>query len=146
MPSINNQSDFEFDSRGRLFISDGSEINRYTAFSGSVTPDLTLSASNVALAYDAPRNRLYASHKSTGNLTYFDLNQDTPGQVYVNDPVGYTFTEGGVAVDSSGNVFIVADNGSGTKGILKISIGTAPGEPLEAQGPFLPLHQKAPSV
>jgi hypothetical protein len=112
-------TDFEFDRYGKLFIN-GNNVENYTNLGNSAPYD-PIAFGATSLALDKQRNILYMM--VNGGLIFADLSLNPIVTDSVIPPSEYYFSSKGLAVDSSGILYVDAyDNGDPpVKGILKFS-------------------------
>jgi len=127
-----SNSDYEFDRYGRLLYSTGT-VHRAQNENDSAPGSLVLSGDS--LAFDSASNVLYAWYDGDGtNLNGYDYGSESPAQYQINEPSGYSFGIGSVAVDAHGYVYVpLYQYSSESTGIGKISVGAPSGGYADTQ-------------
>ena len=131
LPAYSN-TDYEFDRYGRLFYTTGTV---YLAQNEADLVPVSLAFSGDDLAYDRGSDILYAWYDGDGTTLYgYDYGSESPAAYQVNEPSGYTFSAGSVAVDAQGYLYApLYQSLSSSDGIGKISIGAPSGGFAAAQ-------------
>jgi hypothetical protein len=116
--SMNQPYDVDFDSSGRIYISNNNRINRMNGIEGTSVDYKFFDAANYqAIAIDRTNNFIYYYRNST-QLLYRDSLVETP-EPSVQTPLplpGITFTNiRGLAVDDYGSLYIAATISEGNR-------------------------------
>lgn len=103
-PSIDQNSDIEFDRYGRLFVSNWDGIDIYTSLDFGADYSNTASG-NARMAYDSGNQRMYFLYSGEGvELRYLDLEGDY--ESYVGNDPDLVLYGTGIAVDEDGYVYV----------------------------------------
>jgi len=109
MQGLTTDSNFVFGDHGRLFVSTTSGVRVYGDLSAPPIETFSLGQNYISLALCRATNRLYGFYDSDGSsMWYVDLDDEARTVCTVNEPDGFYFAEGGIAVDGGGNVFVPA--------------------------------------
>jgi len=132
---ITATSDFEFDRVGRLFtLTSLAGLNINLSIDGTPISLIPLTGiSGDALAMDRTRNRLYVYTNDYGPLNVVDLSAESILATSIDlGSTGYWYEQGGVAVDSSGFIYVPGGTEAAvgaTNGIMKLDV-TNPNSPI----------------